>query len=95
MAVTEECRLLGCYAVWLLRLKFLCSMLWLLIANVPSSPVLVTLMTEVICPSDTSVLTRAKQRNFPEDGILHSVISSLIFSSGVVKHCYSSIKTRM
>jgi hypothetical protein len=36
---------------------------------VPSSSILVTLMTEAIVPL-TSVLTRATRRNTPEDGIL-------------------------
>jgi hypothetical protein len=53
---------------------FLRSMLRLLAtANVPSSPISVTLMMHVIHPSDTSVLTRATRRNFLEDGILHSL----------------------
>jgi hypothetical protein len=37
---------------------------------VPSSPILVTLMMEAICFSETLVLTRAARRNIPEDGIL-------------------------
>jgi hypothetical protein len=44
----------------------------LITANVPSSPVLVTLMTEAICSSETSALTRASRRHIPEDDTLDS-----------------------
>jgi hypothetical protein len=52
---------------------FLRSVLRLLITdNVPSSPILVTLMIGVRRFSETSVLSPAARRNIPEDGILHS-----------------------
>jgi hypothetical protein len=52
---------------------------WLLVtANVPSSPILVTLMMEALCSFKMSVLTRATWPYIPEDGILHIFVSILM-----------------
>jgi hypothetical protein len=68
----EECSLLGCYAVWLYILVFLRSVRRLLVTAsvVPISPIRVTLMMEALRSSETPVLTRATQRDVPEDGII-------------------------
>jgi hypothetical protein len=45
--------------------------LLLVTANVPSSPILVTLMMEAIHSSESSVFTRATTHDIQKDGILH------------------------
>jgi hypothetical protein len=48
----------------------------LVIGNVASSPIFVTLTMQVLSSSETSVLTRATWRNILEDTILYSDCSS-------------------
>jgi hypothetical protein len=51
----------------------------LVTANVPISPILVTLMMEALRSSETPVLTKAIRRNIPEDGTLHPIARHLVF----------------
>jgi hypothetical protein len=52
---------------------FLCSVRQLLVMdNISSSPILVTLMMEAVSSSKRAFLTRATRHNIPEDDILYS-----------------------
>jgi hypothetical protein len=46
-------------------------------ANVPRSPILVTLMMGALRSTETSVLTRVTRSNIPEDSNLHSLFLGL------------------
>jgi hypothetical protein len=46
----------------------------LVTADVPISPIFVTLMMEAIYSSEMPVLTRATRHNIPGDGILHKFV---------------------
>jgi hypothetical protein len=66
------------------QLVFLHSMLWLLVtANIPSSPIVVTLMMEAVRFSETSVFVRTARCHIPEEGILFTQYSFLLFERGI------------
>jgi hypothetical protein len=72
--VSEECFAFIIMVKIIRELVFLRSVLQLLVtANVvPNTSSLVTLMMDVLCSSETSVLIRATWRNIQEGGILHN-----------------------
>jgi hypothetical protein len=72
-------------------LVFLHSMCQLLVmANVPSSPILVTQMMGALSSSVTSVLTRLTWRNIPVGGILQSNHCENLKSYNIFNVCFNS-----
>jgi hypothetical protein len=72
LAVTSNRRMLRRNTVTLYFFPFLRSVRRLpVMANVPSSPILVTLMMEARGSSETSVLTRGTRRNIPKVATVH------------------------
>jgi hypothetical protein len=81
-AVTEEFRLLECYAVWLLLQptfseERVASIIRVTVTHnvIPSSPILINLMMKAILSSEMSVLIRAARRNIqktPSSSVLQS-----------------------
>jgi hypothetical protein len=74
------------------RTLFLRSVRRLLVtANVPSSPILVTLMMERLDSFETSALTKATLRNIPGDGILHNITKTQLLQVSISLLLFPSV----
>jgi hypothetical protein len=61
---------------------------------VPSSPILVTLMKELLSSSKVSVLTRGTWRNMPEDTIFHSHHHENLKSYTIIDQIITNVPTK-
>jgi hypothetical protein len=74
-------RMLCCVVLVRTEIFLRCVLQLLVTAKVvPRSPILSTLMIEVLRSSETSVLTRATRLNISEDDVLHSHLSETLKS---------------
>jgi hypothetical protein len=61
-------------------------------ANVPSSPILVTVMMVALWSFETSVISRATWHNIPEDVVLHSYRRENLKSYNIHRNCLFEVR---